>query len=91
MKIYTKESIEKELEELKDWHFVNNGIEKKYQFKDFKQALGFIVQMGTVAEKINHHPELNNVYNKISIRLTTHDYNGVTNKDIELAKELDKI
>lgn len=91
MKTYTEETIQLELKELKDWKFINNGIEKKFKFLDFTQALGFIVQVGVMAEKRNHHPELFNVYNKVTIRLTTHDADGVTDKDLELAKAIEKI
>ncbi|MFV5696621.1 4a-hydroxytetrahydrobiopterin dehydratase [Flavobacterium sp. LB3P122] len=91
MKTYTEQTVQSELKELKDWQFINNGIEKKFKFLDFTQALGFIVQVGVLAEKRNHHPELFNVYNKVTIRLTTHDADGVTDKDIELAKTIEKI
>jgi 4a-hydroxytetrahydrobiopterin dehydratase len=91
MKTYSEETIQSELKDLKDWQFINNGIEKKFKFLDFTQALGFIVQVGVMAEKRNHHPELFNVYNKVTIRLTTHDANGVTDKDIDLAKAIEQI
>ncbi|TRX03941.1 4a-hydroxytetrahydrobiopterin dehydratase [Flavobacterium gawalongense] len=91
MKTYSEESIQSQLKELKEWQFSNNGIEKKFKFIDFTQALGFIVQVGVMAEKRNHHPELFNVYNKVTIRLTTHDANGVTDKDIDLAKAIEQI
>jgi 4a-hydroxytetrahydrobiopterin dehydratase len=84
-------AIAKELESLKDWNYSDNAIEKKFQFKDFIEALGFIVQVGLLAEKKNHHPELFNVYNKITLRLSTHDANGVTSKDIALAKAIDEL
>ncbi|KIA87484.1 4a-hydroxytetrahydrobiopterin dehydratase [Flavobacterium sp. AED] len=91
MKTYSEETIQPELKELKDWQFINNGIEKKFSFLNFTQALGFIVQVGVMAEKRNHHPELFNVYNKVTIRLTTHDANGVTDKDVDLAKAIEQI
>ena len=78
------------LEGLNNWEFKNNGIEKEFKFKNFTEALGFIVQVGVNAEKSNHHPELFNVYNKVTIRLTTHDASGVTDKDIDLAKAIEK-
>jgi len=90
MEKLSKSNISTELESLKDWSYVNNAIEKKFQFKDFVQALGFIVQVGLLSEKQNHHPELFNVYNKVIICLSTHDANGVTNKDIALAKAIDE-
>jgi 4a-hydroxytetrahydrobiopterin dehydratase len=79
------------LKGLNNWEFNNNGIEKDFKFKNFTEALGFIVQVGVNAEKSNHHPELFNVYNKVTIRLTTHDADGVTEKDIDLAKAIDKL
>lgn len=89
--LYTQEEITAELKNLNDWCFIENAIEKKFQFKDFRQALGFIVQMGILAEKRNHHPEIFNVYNKVTIRLTTHDAGGVTDKDFDLAKAIDEL
>jgi 4a-hydroxytetrahydrobiopterin dehydratase len=91
METLSTSSIAIALESLNGWSFVENALEKKLQFNDFKQALGFIVQVGLLAEKQNHHPELWNVYNKVSLRLSTHDANGVTQKDIDLANAIDKI
>ena len=91
MKTYSEETIKTELKMLKEWQFDTNTILKKFVFSDFTQALGFIVQVGVMAEKKNHHPELFNVYNKVTIRLTTHDAGGVTDKDIDLAKAIDGI
>lgn len=91
MKTYSEKTIQNDLKVLKDWKFINNGIEKSFKFLDFTQALGFIVQVGVMAEKRNHHPELFNVYNKVTIRLTTHDAEGVTDKDIDLANAIEKI
>ncbi|HWR94104.1 MAG TPA: 4a-hydroxytetrahydrobiopterin dehydratase [Flavobacterium sp.] len=91
MKTFDETTIITELEQLKDWNFTNNAIEKKYVFKDFKQALGFIVQVGVLSEKRNHHPELFNVYNKVTLRLNTHTENSVTMKDIELAIDIDEL
>jgi 4a-hydroxytetrahydrobiopterin dehydratase len=91
MKTYSEETIKPALKILKDWQFDGNGIEKKFVFSDFTHALGFIVQVGVMAEKRNHHPELFNVYNKVTIRLTTHDAKGVTDKDLDLAKAIEGI
>ena len=91
MKKYNEEEVATMLLNLKDWHFNSDGIEKKFQFKNFTEALGFIVKVGVVSEKMNHHPELFNVYNKVNIRLTTHDEGGVTDKDFKLASEIDQL
>jgi len=89
MKTYTEESASPFLENLKEWHFNENAIEKDFKFKNFTQALGFIVQVGVLAERMNHHPELFNVYNKVKIRLNTHDSGGVTTKDFDLAGQIE--
>ena len=91
MEPFDKETTQTELMSLKEWKMVDNAIEKKFVFLNFTQALGFIVQVGVQAEKRNHHPELFNVYNKVTIRLSTHDAGGVTNKDIDLAKAIEEI
>ena len=88
---YNKEEVAPLLLNLNDWQFNSDGIEKKFQFKNFTEALGFIVKVGVVSEKMNHHPELFNVYNKVNIRLTTHDAGGVTDKDFKLASEIDSL
>lgn len=88
---YNEENALVKLKEITDWNFNSNGIEKKFQFKNFTQALGFIVQVGVLAEKANHHPELFNVYNKVTIRLTTHDAGGVTDKDFDLATAIETL
>jgi 4a-hydroxytetrahydrobiopterin dehydratase len=91
MKTYNVESAIPLLNNLENWEFNDNGIEKHFKFKNFTQALGFIVQVGVLAEKMNHHPELFNVYSKVNIRLTTHDSGGVTDKDFELASQIESL
>lgn len=91
MTMYNEETAKIKLGQLDNWIFVNHGIEKKFVFKNFNEALGFIVQVGVLAEKANHHPELFNVYNKVNIRLTTHDANGLTDKDFDLATNIEKL
>ena len=91
MKKYDELEVAPKLVNLNNWHFNENGIEKKFLFKSFIEALGFIVKVGVVAEKMNHHPELFNVYNKVNIRLTTHDAGGLTDKDFSLATESEKL
>jgi 4a-hydroxytetrahydrobiopterin dehydratase len=91
MNTYNETTAKLVLQDLNDWKYNNNGIEKKFIFKNFNQALGFIVQVGILAEKQNHHPELFNVYNKVDLRLSTHDANGLTDKDFDLAKAIEKL
>lgn len=91
MKRLEDTTIGKELKNLTNWNHIENAIEKEFVFQNFPQALDFIVQVGVVSEKMNHHPEIYNVYNKVKLRLTTHDYNGVTQKDIDLAVAIETI
>ena len=91
MEALTEESIKIELQNVADWFYNDNVIEIKYMFKNFMEALAFIVKVGVLSEKRNHHPELYNVYNKVTIRLTTHDANGVTMKDFDLAKAINEL
>ncbi|MEE3165340.1 MAG: 4a-hydroxytetrahydrobiopterin dehydratase [Pseudomonadota bacterium] len=67
-----------------------NAIEKDFIFKDFKSAFSWMTKIALVAEKMNHHPEWFNVYNKVEVTLSTHDAGGVTELDIEMAKEMNK-
>jgi 4a-hydroxytetrahydrobiopterin dehydratase len=71
---------------------VNQGVlEKKFFFQDFKTAINFINKIALVAEKVNHHPDLQISYNKVVVRLMTHSVNAITIKDIDLAKKIDKL
>jgi 4a-hydroxytetrahydrobiopterin dehydratase len=82
-----------ELSRLPGWRFdaQRNCIERDFAFKDFAQAFGFMTQIALRAERLNHHPEWTNVYNKVRIRWTTHDAGGVTVKDVELALHCDQL
>jgi 4a-hydroxytetrahydrobiopterin dehydratase len=91
MKIYTPIELEQELNSLPGWSEKYEAIEKTFLHKDFKQALGFIVQVGILAEQADHHPEIFNVYNKVVIRLNTHSAKAITNKDVDLAAKIDLI
>jgi 4a-hydroxytetrahydrobiopterin dehydratase len=91
MGIYNEVTAQPILKDLKDWKYNDSGIEKKFVFKNFSQALAFIVQIGIIAEKQGHHPELFNVYNKVDIRLSTHDADGLTDKDFNLAKAIEQL
>ncbi len=85
MKTYPNQEVEEKLTSIEGWSLVNKASEKLFKFKDFKQALAFIVQVGMVAEQADHHPEIFNVYNKVTLRLNTHSANGITDKDFDLA------
>jgi len=85
-------TIQRSLENLEGWSYEDDQLRKQYQFGDFSEALAFIVRVGLEAEKESHHPELKNVYNRVEIRLNTHDVGDkVTEKDLRLAGKIDKI
>ena len=74
------------------WEEVNNKLVKKFKFKSFKEAFGFMTQVALIAEKMDHHPDWSNSYNLVEIQLSTHSEGSkVTNKDHDLAKAIDSI
>lgn len=84
--------VAKLLETLTHWrHDDRRGaITREFVFADFVQAFAFMTQVALIAEKRDHHPEWSNVYNKVAITLTTHDADGLTQRDIDLARYADK-
>ncbi len=75
-----------------DWTQLNNKLYRKIEFKDFSEALAFMVRAGLESEKMNHHPLWTNVYNKVEIWLSTHDAGDiVTVKDIQLAEKINAL
>ncbi len=74
------------------WEEKNNLLTKTFEFKDFQEAFSFMTRVAFLSEAMNHHPNWSNVYNKVTIDLTTHDAgNIVTEKDRKLAESIDKI
>ena len=75
-----------------NWKEVDNKLEKSFQFKDFSESLDFINKLAVICESENHHPEINWIYNKINLKLSTHDAGDIiTEKDIKLANLIDEI
>jgi 4a-hydroxytetrahydrobiopterin dehydratase len=89
-KLNTKEITQK-ITSITNWTLKNDALEKTVYFKDFKDAMSAMQRIAFEAERLNHHPEWFNVYNKLNIRLRTHDANGITNKDFMLAEIIDDI
>ncbi len=87
----SQEDIDEELKSLPGWSVVNEKLHKEFQFDNFNQAFGFMTRSAMEIEKMNHHPEWFNVYNKITIELTTHDAGGITKNDVNLAKILNSL
>lgn len=80
------------LKKLKGWKDVKgrDAIAKKFQFENFNEAFGFMTRVALLADKMDHHPEWFNVYNKVDVTLSTHDAGGVTQNDIEMAKAMEE-
>lgn len=74
---------------LPGWSVANGKLHKEYKFKDFIHAFGFMTTAALGIEKMDHHPEWFNVYNRVTVDLSTHDAQGITSKDVDLAKLLD--
>lgn len=87
----TDEQIKKELTSLAGWSIVNGKLHKDFVFDDFIEAFGFMSKAAIHIEKMNHHPEWFNVYNKIKVDLVTHDAGGITQNDINLARTLNSL
>lgn len=81
------------LAKLDGWHEVDgrDAIRKDFRFADFNAAFGFMARSALMAEKMDHHPEWFNVYNRVDVTLTTHDADGVSQKDIDLAAFMDRL
>ena len=71
------------------WTHSGDGITRQYKFGDFVAAFAFMARVALLAEKADHHPEWSNIYNKVDIRLTTHDAGGLSKRDFALAKAID--
>lgn len=96
MEKYTEQQIEEALAEInrtledeQKWNIVDNKLSKTFKFKSFIRAFGWMSQIAIWAEKLNHHPEWFNVYNKVEINLTTHDAGGISELDFKLANKME--
>lgn len=87
----TGEARQNAIAELDGWieSADRDAIEKSFRFGDFNEAFAFMTQVALKAEKMDHHPEWRNVYNRVDVTLTTHDAGGVTVRDVELARFMD--
>lgn len=87
----TPDELQSALHQLPGWSIHGNKLHREFTFPDFGYAFGFMAVAALHIEKINHHPEWLNVYNRVVVDLTTHDAGGLTANDIELARLLDGI
>lgn len=91
MKRLSENEINDKLESLEGWTYNGNAIQTSFEFENFKEAFTLMTRIAFEAEAAQHHPEWSNVYNQLEITLSTHDAGGVTEKDFELAKAIEKI
>jgi 4a-hydroxytetrahydrobiopterin dehydratase len=89
----TADELKQALAEMEGWQKVDDreAITKSFKFKDFNAAFGFMTRAALYAEKLDHHPEWFNVYNRVDVTLATHSENGVTELDIKMARKMNAI
>lgn len=87
----TEVQIGAELKKLPGWRVVNGNLHRAFEFKDFSQAFAFMTQVALAAEKMDHHPDWSNVWNKVTVDLSTHSAGGLTQNDFDLAGKIQQI
>ncbi|MBW4578319.1 MAG: 4a-hydroxytetrahydrobiopterin dehydratase [Tildeniella nuda ZEHNDER 1965/U140] len=87
----SKEELNAALGQLNGWSIKDGKLHRQLQFPSFVEAFGFMSSVALVAEAAGHHPEWSNVYNRVTIDLTTHDAGGITAKDVELARRINAL
>src|SRR5512140_1890027 len=85
------DEVSRRLGALPAWSGDAAGIRREYRFRDFSEAFGFMTRAALAAEKLDHHPDWTNVYNRVVVSLHTHDAGGITDLDFRLAAEMDRI
>jgi 4a-hydroxytetrahydrobiopterin dehydratase len=85
------DAVNMRLRELSGWSRLDEKLHREFKFANFSEAFGFMTSAAIEAEKMNHHPEWSNVYNKVVVDLTTHSAGGITELDFELARKMDKL
>lgn len=91
MKKLSEQEINNNLEDLKGWEYKDDAIHTSLEFENFKEAFSVMTRIAFEAEDQQHHPEWTNIYNELSISLSTHEAGGITEKDFRLARSIEKI
>ena len=87
-----EEELAEAITTLADWSVVDGKLHKTFKFKTFAQAIGWMVAVGIAADKMDHHPEWSNVYNRVTVNLVTHDLdNSISTWDVQLARKMDSL
>jgi len=85
------DEIKKRLADLPAWTIAGGKLRREFRFADFSEAFGFMARVALVAEKMDHHPDWSNVWNRVTVELWTHDAGGITDLDFELAQAMDRL
>jgi 4a-hydroxytetrahydrobiopterin dehydratase len=91
MPLLSKEHLETSMSRVPGWRVVAGELVRTFQFADFRAALGFVNQVGELAEAAGHHPDIDIRYNKVRLGLVSHDAGGLTEKDFNLAAQIDPL
>jgi 4a-hydroxytetrahydrobiopterin dehydratase len=87
----SESAIANELSTLDGWSVANGNLHRVFEFKDFAAAFGFMTRVALAAEKMDHHPDWSNSWNKVTVDLATHSAGGITRNDFDLAEKIQKI
>ena len=90
-KLLTNKELDLLKEQIPEWEIKGKKLVREWHFLNFIEAFGFITKVALLAESMGHHPNWGNVYSRVTIELTTHDLGGLSDFDIKLAKEIDKL
>ncbi len=85
------EELKELIAKIPGWEIISNSIEREFKFDNFVEAFAFMTKIALICEKHNHHPNWENVYSKVVIKLSTHDLGGITNLDQTIASEINEI
>ncbi len=91
LKVYSKEEIKEKLKEIPQWYYQDNQIVREYATKNWKETVMLFNLIAGLSEAYWHHPEVEVSYKRLRVKLTTHEFNGITDRDFGLAKEIEKI
>ena len=91
MPVLSEKELQQDLSKLPDWRLENKAIRRSFSFGDFREAMSFVNSVAALAERADHHPDIDIRYNKVELALASHDAAGITEKDIALAGEIGKL
>lgn len=90
-KALSDEQIQERMSTVPGWELTGSAISRVFRFPDFIRAFGFMASVAAIAQSLDHHPDWDNVYDRVSIRLSTHDAGGLTERDFEMARRINEL